>query len=114
MNLAKEMTRKPEVEKKIAEIRKLPELIRIIHSYFTTEKKKAILLSNVINKCLESSTTFSSGNCSDLIYLTNEQLPDWLLILKTSQGIFIKINKETTLKSLYDRLDRSVIKLKAS
>lgn len=108
------MTRKPETEKKIAEIKKLPELVRIVHSYFTTEKKKAILLADVIKKCVDSSTSFSSGACSDLIYLTNELLPDWLLILKTSQGTFIKINKDTVLKSLYDRLDRCIIKLKES
>lgn len=106
------MTRKPEIEKKITEIKKLPELIRIIHSFFTIEKKKAILLSNVIKKCMDSSTSYTAGNCSDLIYLINEILPDWLLILKTSQGTFIKINKDTVLKSLYDRLDRNIIKLK--
>lgn len=108
------MTRKPEVEKRITEIRRLPELVRIIHSYFTTEKKKAILMANVIKKCLDSSTSFSAGSCSDLIYLANELLPDWLLILKTSQGVFVKIYQETVLKSLYDRLEKCIIKLKSN
>lgn len=108
------MTRKPEIENQINEIKKLPELMRIIHSHFTTEKKKAIPLANVIKKCVDSSSAFSPGSCTEMIYLTNKLLPDWLLILKTSQGTFIKINQETVLKSLYDRLDRCILKLNDS
>ena len=108
------MTRNPEIEKKITEMKKLPDLIRIIYSHFTTEQKKAISLQNVIKKCLDSSSSYSTSTCSALIYLLNELLPDWLLILKTSQGTFIKINKDTVLKSLYDRLDRDIIKMKGN
>lgn len=71
-------------------------------------------MEHVIKKCVDSSASFSTGSCQDLIQLINELLPDWLLILKTSQGKFVKINQETMLKSLYDRLDKCIVKLKAS
>ena len=105
--------KKPEVEKRIGEIKRLPEFIRTVQSLFSVEKKKSISLTDLIEKCCESLDCYSSERCAELIHLTNELLPDWLLILKTMRGTFIKIENRTVLKSLYDRLDRSLAKLEA-
>ena len=103
--------RDPQIEKKISEMKRLPELIRTIQSLFSAEKKKSISLTDLIERCCENMNCYSSDRCADLIRLTNELLPDWLLILKTMRGTFIKIDTGTVLKSLYDRLDRSMAKL---
>lgn len=103
--LAKEITRKPEEERKLSMIKQLPPLIRILHSYFVVEKKAAIPIEQVVKKCTENSTSLSVGNCNDYLYLLNELLPDWLFILKVSKGTFIKIDKGKVLDTLFTRLD---------
>ena len=102
---------KPEVEKKISDMKRLPEFVRTVQSLFAAEKKKSILRTSLIKKCCESLNSYSSDRCSELIQLANELLPDWLLILKTARGTFIKIESGTLLKSLYDRLKHSLARL---
>lgn len=105
---------KPEVEKKIKDLKRLPEFVRTVQSLFTVQKKKSILLGTLIEKCCENLNTYSSTRCTELVHLTNELLPDWLLILKTTRGTFVKIDSRTVLKSLYDRLERNLAKLEQS
>jgi hypothetical protein len=110
--LAKDMTRNPEDERKLTMIKQLPPLIRILHSYFVVEKKAAIPIQLVIQKCTENSLSLSVGSCNDYINLINDLLPDWLFILKVSKGVFIKIDKNKVLEDLFERLDRIVLRLK--
>lgn len=100
-----------EIDKKISEIKRLPEFVRTVQSLFVVEKKKSIPLTVLIEKCCENMNCYSSERCADLIRLTNELLPDWLLVLKTMRGTFIKIENGTLLKSLYHRLNKSLTKL---
>lgn len=105
--------RNPKIVEKINKTKELPELVRELQSLFTIEKKKVISLADVIKKCTSAQTKYSSEKFSDLIYLINENLPHWLLILNTSRGTFIKINTEMDLNELYYLLNHSIIKLEA-
>ena len=93
-------------EKRMIEVRRLPELMRTIQCLFMNENKKAIKLDKIIEMSTESlSKSLSPAKCLEQINLINQLLPDWLLILETSKGKFVKINCDVSLKSLYDRLD---------
>ena len=110
--IAKEITRKPEEERKLTMIKQLPQLIRILHSYFVIEKKAAIPIEHVVAKCTQSSCSLSVGNCNDYLYLLNELLPSWLFIMKVSKGTFIKIDKGQVLEDLFKELDQTIFRLK--
>lgn len=110
--MAKDITRNPEEGKKLEKIKKLPELIRILHSYFVMEKKAAIPIEQVVANFTKSSAGLSVGDCNDYLYLLNELLPDWLFVLKVSRGTFIKIDKGKILEDLFKRLERITNRLK--
>ncbi|KAI1285184.1 DNA replication factor Cdt1 [Halotydeus destructor] len=112
-NIAKDLTRSPELEKKITMIKRLPDFIRIIHNYYVGEKKTTLPLENVVIKTRDSYYTFTSApEVQSFIELLAEVLPDWLYILKVKKGSFVKIDKNKTIESLIKRLDLAVEKLK--
>lgn len=66
-NIQLAMTRDPEKEEKLSKMQRLPEVCRMLKSYFTTEKKAAITLEDCVNKLSESyGTSMSQGNCFNL------------------------------------------------
>lgn len=48
------MTRNPQQEVRLSRIERLPEISRILKSYFTTEKKAAITVEDCVQKLTES------------------------------------------------------------
>jgi chromatin licensing and DNA replication factor 1 len=102
-----EMTRPPEVEKKISMIKRLPDFIRMINNYFTGERKATLSLDSVVLKCKESYyQSISCPEVQDFVKLLSELLPDWLFILEVKKGTFVKIDKSKSIEALIERLKR--------
>jgi hypothetical protein len=107
------MTRKPEIEKEIRILNRLPEFVRIIHSYFIGSKKLAIPYDELINKVVDS------FHCSLAILDAREHvdslfklLPHWIYLLEVKRGSFIKINKETNISTLIQIINDRINHLK--
>ena len=112
-NLVQEMTRKPEVENELRILRTLPEFIRIIHSHFVGSKKMAVLYDNLIDKIINSfSSSVSILRAREHVDYLCTLLPDWIYLLEVKKGNYIKINKQTNLSSLEDRIRQKVTHLK--
>ncbi|CAG2172846.1 unnamed protein product, partial [Oppiella nova] len=112
-NLAKEMTRKPEVETELRILRSLPEFIRIIHSYIVGSKKLAVPYDQLIDKLITSFTSsLSILRAKEHVSYLCRFMPDWICQLEVKKGNYIKINKETTLSALDQRIKTKVNRLK--
>jgi len=112
-NIAKEMTRSPAVEKKLSIMRRLPDIIKIVHNHFISEKKTAIPFETLIMKTKESYyTAVSLPEIQDWLKLLCELLPDWIYILEVKKGSFVKIDKEKSVEDLIQRLDGKAERLR--
>lgn len=112
--MAKEMTRRPEEEKKLKMIETLPEFIKIVHNYFIGERRAAIKYEEVIKKTVESfRVSISMVDVEERIKLLSVLLPEWICILDVSKGTFIKIiDKDKSIKELNDILTKTSEKIK--
>ena len=71
-------------------------------------------MHELIETCTKSyPSSISVSQCQEQVSLIAELLPDWLMILKVSSGVFVKIDKEKNLAELFDRLDKTVERLKS-
>lgn len=113
--IAKELTRKPEDERKLMMLKKLPELVRIIDSYFVSERRSAIPFEDVIQKTIESyHTSISVSDVQELIQFLAQLLPDWICILEVRKGTFVKVDKNKTIVELLERLNKHEKQIKIS
>jgi len=107
------MTRKPETEKEITILKRLPEFFRIIHSYFISAKKLAVPYDELVNKIVDSyHCSLAILEAREHIDYMTKMLPDWIQLLQVKRGSYVKIKKETSLSSLDDRINRRINHLK--
>lgn len=104
--LATEMTRPPQVQKKITMLGQFPELIRILKFYFVGEGKTTLPIEKVAKKLIDSYPSFmSQQDAIDRLNYMSEVLPDWLAIIRVKSGDFVKIlDKKAGLVSLEERV----------
>ena len=109
MSITRDLTRKPEDERKILLIEKLPETIKIIHNYFISDRRRgAIAVDEIIKKCSESfQLSTSLPEIEEQLQLLAELLPNWFYILKVSRGRFIKIDRDQSLNELFTKLEKT-------
>lgn len=113
--MLKEMTRSPAVERKLSIIKRLPDVIRIINSYFISEHKTTILFANVATKVRDSYyTDVSANDIEDWINTLAELLPDWLYKLNVRKGVYVKIDQQKPIEGLVKRLEAAAERLKGS
>ncbi|CAM5999082.1 unnamed protein product [Sphagnum balticum] len=111
--MAKEMTRKPEEERELEMISRLPELIRIIHSYFVGEKKMVVALQDLITKTVNSyHSCIAICDVQQHINLLLKLLPNWIWSLEHKKGTFIKIDKNMIITELVKNLNAYSDKIK--
>ncbi|RWS28537.1 DNA replication factor Cdt1-like protein [Leptotrombidium deliense] len=111
--IAREMVRKPEDEKKLEMMTRLPELMKIIHNYFVCDGRSAMRMDDVLKKCVESYHTFISVvDVKTHVTLLTELLPEWIFILNVRKGEFLKIDRTLAIPKLIQRLENMRSKIK--
>ncbi|XP_067931302.1 DNA replication factor Cdt1-like [Watersipora subatra] len=99
------MLRDETTEQEIAILGRLPEMIKILRSHFITEKKAALGEDSVIVKLTDSyKSSISQGSVEKHVDYLLECLPDWISRVSISTGKYIKINRQTELSQLNERL----------
>merc|ERR1719354_791948 len=100
------MMRDPEKEEKLARMQRLPEMCRILKSFFTTEKKVAITLEDCVQKMLESyGSAISLPKLEEHIRLLAELVPEWLTIATVRKFPFVKLAKGYDINKVLARLE---------
>ncbi|KAG1699383.1 DNA replication factor Cdt1 [Nymphon striatum] len=104
---SKKMIQDPAEVKKNVMISRLPDFIRIIRTFYVCEKKVALPIDDVIKKVSESySSNLTTRELEQHLELLSTVLPTWLMILKIKKGVFVKIDKNKNLSTLYNQVNR--------
>lgn len=112
-NLAQEMTRKPEVERELRILSSLPEFIRIIHSYLVGSNKLSVPYEQLVDKVISSfNVSMSVVRAKEHIDFLCDLFPDWIALLQVKRGTYVKINKQTPIATLDQRIGKKVSQLK--
>ncbi|XP_014662178.1 PREDICTED: DNA replication factor Cdt1-like [Priapulus caudatus] len=105
--LQQTMTQPDSDNKKTAMMARLPDLTRILRTYFVTEKKTVVAMDPaVLNLSHSYRTVLSTGEVEAHINLLAELVPDWLTINKARGKIFLKIRKDVDVNTICNRLTR--------
>ncbi|XP_023933156.1 DNA replication factor Cdt1-like isoform X1 [Lingula anatina] len=107
------LTRKPEQEQRLKMLERLPEIVRILRSYYVTEKKPALSMEAATQKLMDSYRSgIGAADVETHLKLLTEVLPGWLTVITVKKGKFIKIDKNQDVNSLVDKL-QNIIKEKS-
>ncbi|RXG68615.1 DNA replication factor Cdt1 [Armadillidium vulgare] len=106
------MTRSSSSSQELECLSRLPELVRILRSLFVMEKKAALPWETVMTKVVSShSGSLSMGEVEKHINLLMKEVPDWCTSHKVRSGLYLKINKNSQISDVIDKLNK-VIKSK--
>lgn len=99
------LTVDPKVVEKRIMVQKLPELCRILKTYFVSERKAVISLEDASNKLSESCTsTLSSVQVEKHLKLLSELAPDLLSIMYVRKCPYVKLKKNININNLIEKL----------
>lgn len=100
-----QMTRDPEKEKRLAMLERLPEISRIINSYFVTEKKAAIALEDCLTKLKDSyGSAISIVQLDEHVKLLASLVPKWLLTPVVRKQSYLKLAKGLDINHVLNEL----------
>uniref|UniRef100_A0A8D2LGG6 Chromatin licensing and DNA replication factor 1 n=1 Tax=Varanus komodoensis TaxID=61221 RepID=A0A8D2LGG6_VARKO len=99
------MTRDPEQERRLDMLGRLPEMARVLRSVFVAEKKPALPLEVAGQRMVASCRALMTpGEMEKHLRLFAELLPDWVSILPIRQETYIKLDRNTDLNLITERL----------
>ncbi|XP_045495903.1 DNA replication factor Cdt1 [Colias croceus] len=107
------MTRSSENEQKYAIYSRLPDLARTLRNIFVTERKNVLALNIILSK-LDSSfkSNVSSSDLQRDIKMLTEEVPDWIKMHEIRNATYLKLDKNTDLKTIISKLDEMATKYK--
>jgi len=86
---------------------RLPDFVKILRTFFLTEKKPALLIEDVVKKVTVSHRSALAGHAVEThIKLIAEVAPDWLTMTKLSSGTYVKINKTMDINKVMDNIEK--------
>ena len=100
------MMRDPAKEERLAKMQRLPEMCRILKSFFTAEKKVAITLEDCVQKMGESyGTAISATSLEEHVVMLSELVPEWLTIALVRKFPFVKLAKAYDINKAINKLN---------
>ncbi|KAG5679711.1 hypothetical protein PVAND_009261 [Polypedilum vanderplanki] len=101
------MTRRPSQEKDAAKYSRLPEIARHVRNVFVTEKKGVLQLESVLTKIENSyKACVTQKEIEELLRLIAKEIPRWLSFHEIRNMMFVKINRESDLTDIIDKLQK--------
>jgi len=86
---------------------RLPNFVKILRTFFLTEKKPALLIEDVVKKVGDSHRSALAGSAVEAhVKLIAEVAPEWLTITKLSSGTYVKINKTMDINKILDSVEK--------
>ncbi|XP_005104215.2 DNA replication factor Cdt1 [Aplysia californica] len=105
LKMQEAMTRDPAEDDKTRMMGHLPDIIRIIRSYFVTEKKPALPLDSVYKKLQESyKSGISLRDVEQHISLLKELAPELLSVVEIKRGKYVKLDKNVDTQAISSRI----------
>ncbi|BFZ19630.1 hypothetical protein BsWGS_22669 [Bradybaena similaris] len=99
------LTRSPAEDSKTRIMGHLPEIIRILRTYFVTEKKPAVPLEAAYKKLEESyHTRISHRELEQHVEMLRELAPELISIVEVKRGKFLKLDKNVDVQAVSNRI----------
>ncbi|KAK7901461.1 hypothetical protein WMY93_018230 [Mugilogobius chulae] len=99
------MTRNPAQDERLLMMSRLSELARILRNVFVAEKKPALIMEVACNRMVASyKSALSTGEMEKHLRLLAEVASDWLTIVPIRKDFYLKLNKNTELSVIQDKL----------
>ncbi|XP_058238076.1 DNA replication factor Cdt1 isoform X2 [Hemibagrus wyckioides] len=103
------MTRNPEQEERLGMITRLPEMARILRNVFVAEKKPALIMELTCNRMIASyRSSLSAGEMEKHLRLLVELVPDWLTLHPIRKDFYLKLNKNTNMNLVLEKLNQKI------
>ncbi|KAK3509916.1 hypothetical protein QTP70_019397 [Hemibagrus guttatus] len=103
------MTRNPEQEERLGMITRLPEMARILRNVFVAEKKPALIMELACNRMIASyRSSLSAGEMEKHLRLLVELVPDWLTLHPIRKDFYLKLNKNTNMNLVLEKLNQKI------
>ncbi|XP_073337457.1 DNA replication factor Cdt1 [Pagrus major] len=100
------MIRNPIQEDRLVMMSRLPELARLLRNVFVAEKKPALIMEVACNRMVASyRSALCPGEMEKHIHLLAEVAADWLSIHPIRKDFYLKLNKNTELSIVVDKLN---------
>lgn len=100
-----QMTRRPSQERDAAKYAQLPEIARHVRNIFVTEKKGVLPLENLLPKLQNSYKARNTlKELEEALKLIAHELPRWLSFHDIRNMMFVKINRESDLTTIIEKL----------
>ncbi|XP_072527100.1 DNA replication factor Cdt1 [Salminus brasiliensis] len=101
------MTRNPEQEERLGMMTRLPELARILRNVFVAEKKPALIMEIACSRVVASyRSSLSTGEMEKHLRLLAELAPEWLTIHPIRKDFYLKLNKNTNMNLVLEKLSQ--------
>ena len=100
------MTMDPKMEHRQQMMSRLPEIVRILKSYFTAERKVAIASEDCVVKLQQSyGSAISLKQLEEHLQLLAELAPKWLTIATVRKVLYVKLNKNEDINNVINTLE---------
>ncbi|CAG5124800.1 unnamed protein product [Candidula unifasciata] len=99
------LTRSPAEDNKTRIMSHLPEIMRILRTYFITEKKPAVPLEAAYKKLEESyHTGISHRELEQHVEMLKELAPELITVVEIKRGKFLKLDKNVDIQAISSRI----------
>lgn len=70
------------------------ELVRIVYTIFTANKKETMLYNTIVDKCCKGlKNNYTTNTITECLDLTLKIAPEWITIVEITRGKFMRLNK---------------------
>ena len=103
---AKKVT--PEEQRRRELLGIVPEIVRIVPTVFTANKREVMLYDRVVEKCHKSlKSNYTSSTIIECLDLMDKVAPEWVSVVQISKGKFMRFNKtKYTIAQLLEAIRR--------
>lgn len=85
-----------------------PEIVRIVPTVFTANKKEVMLYDKVVEKCFKGlKSNYTTSTIIECLDLMDKVAPEWVTTVQISRGRFMRINRDKyTIPKLLEAIKR--------
>ncbi|XP_062845387.1 DNA replication factor Cdt1-like [Trichomycterus rosablanca] len=103
------MTRDPKREERLSMMSHLPEMARILRNVFVAEKKPALTMELACNRMTRSyRSSLGAGEMEKQLRLLADSVPEWLTLHPIRKDVYLKLNKNTNVSLVLEKLNRKI------
>lgn len=108
------MMRTPEEQHRLERLKRLPELIRILRTYFVGQKRPAVPVTDAIQAFTNSYQSFLGPVEADChLRLIAEVVPHWMQLVRITKGEYVKLDDKMELSVVIREVEKAIANMQS-